>query len=290
MFVVLTIMIITTIRIYKHTNKDKVNKIYFQQKQNKQVNKDFSLTALGESLKSKNYEGKLVTVLTTFVPHGELNDKNRYRHLTQLNFLQTTMFTNFKAKIKFVVFTNCSYWKEKIQQMYPHVATQNIIIRNPFSTPLLKDMISAAMALSNTPFYMFTNADNLYDSTLLRTINRTLGAIRATQLRTKILIIGHRFNTVAREVIRNEEAVEGLMKVAQKSKPFAKDYAIVTRDSFDWSVFPDMMVGRQFFDSYLVDYAFHNEIQLLDATATIRLVHQEFKRGYSTGKHICIYK
>ena len=243
-------------------------------------------SSLKVSLLDNEQHGKLITLFVTFVDNsGEnLNEAESYRRLAQMNFLQTSNFPNLKAKVFFVIYTNSSYWLEVIATKYPHVHTLPLRQRAPFNVPLIKDLVMQTMEKSNTPFYMYANADNIYDSSLIRTVTAILNAMQFGLLRSKLLVIGHRSNVVPKRMIQDENEVAELKKIAQPNKPFAKDYIIFTSDTFDWVSFPDLLIARQFWDSYIVDYAFHNEIQVIDATATISLVHQTFQLGYSTGK------
>ncbi|KAI6654963.1 hypothetical protein LOD99_2841 [Oopsacas minuta] len=143
-------------------------------------------------------------------------------------------------------------------------------------------MALGAMDTYDTPFYMFANADNLYDNSLISTTTTIFDAIKSGEMSTKVLIIGHRFNVKTNDRIGTEIEIKKLKQISETNKPFAKDYAIFTRDTYDWAGFPDMLVARRFFDSFMVDFAFHNEIQMVDATATIPLVHQVKQLGYST--------
>ena len=246
------------------------------------------MSTLKFSLLNNEVNGKLITLFVTFVDvSGEdIGERESYRRLAQMNFLQTSNFPELQAKINFVIYTKCAYWLEIIGAKYSHVYTLPEIIRAPFKVPLLKDLTVEVMETFNTPFYMYANADNIYDTTLIQTMSAVLNAMQFGVLRSKLLVIGHRFNVVPDRMIKDEIEVTELKKIAQPNKPFAKDYTIFTRDSFDWTAFPDLLIGRQFLDSYMVDYAFHNEIEVIDATTTIPLVHQAFKMGYSTGKNI----
>ena len=250
-------------------------------------------SALYLSLLNNGVHGKLITLFVTFadVSGESSNEGESYRRLAQMNFLQTSNFPELKAKVNFVIYTDCSFWLEVIDAKYPHVYTLPPILRAPFKVPLLKDMAMGVMERFNSPFYMYANADNIYDTTLVQTVSTILKVMQFGLLKSKILVIGHRFNVKPNKIIQDEKEVAQLKQIAQPNKPFAKDYTIFTIDSFDWVSFPDLMIARQFLDSYMVDYAFHNEIQIIDGTATISLVHQVKELGYSTGKNIyCIIR
>ena len=240
--------------------------------------------ALKTILLTQNYKGKLLTQFTTFIDVVDgANKEDNYRRITQTNYLQTTTFTQPKAQTNYIVYTNCEYWIELIHTEYQHVYVHPLRLAPPFNTPLLKHMVIDTMDEFDTPFYMFVNSDNLYDSSLTTTITTILSAIQSGVMSQKLLVIGHRSNVEISEKIGTETEVKSLKEVSTANKPFAKDYSVFTRESYDWDGFPDLMVGRQFFDSYLVDYAFHNEIQVVDGTATIPLVHQVKRMGFSTG-------
>ena len=50
----------------------------------------------------------------------------------------------------------------------------------------------------------------------------------------------------------------------------------------DWSTLPPYVIGRRAYDNALVDWAFHNAV-LVDATETIKAVHQTLADGNSAG-------
>ena len=240
--------------------------------------------ALKSILLTLNYRGKLLTQFTTFIDVTDgTNKEESYRRITQTNYLQTTTFPQSKAQTNYIIFTDCEYWINLVQTEYQHIHILPLRLVPPFQTPLLKHMVIDTMDTFDTPFYMFVNSDNLYDSSLATTITTILNAIQSGVMSQKLLMIGHRSNVEISEKIQTETEVKDLKEISEANKPFAKDYSIFTRESYDWEAFPDLLVGRQFFDSYLVDYAFHNEIQIIDGTATIPLVHQVKRLGFSTG-------
>ena len=244
--------------------------------------------ALKSILLTKSYKGKLLTQFTTFIDVTDgTNEEDSYRRITQTNYLQTTTFPQAKAQTNYIIYTNCKYWINLIQTDYQHVHILPLRLVHHSQPPLLKHMVIDTMDTFDTPFYMYANSDNLYDSSLTTTITTILNNIQSGAMRQKLLLIGHRSNVKISKKIRSETEVKELKEISQANKPFAKDYAIFTRESYDWNAFPDLMIGRQFFDSYLVDYAFHNEIQTVDVTATIPLVHQVKRLGFSTGR--CLY-
>lgn len=230
---------------------------------------------------------KLVTLCTTFVdiltehsPH-----EMSYRYTVQRNFLSTTQFDAFREHINFIVYTDSKFWSDLISLNYPTVNVLSIPQPNQFTAPLLKSLLITSMQVSDTYFYMFANGDNLYDYTLLSTLIGVREYINSHSLRSSVMIIGHRFDLPYKEVVKNENQIETLMSLAVIHMPIAKDYFIVTKDTLDWYTFPDFIIGRPWFDNFLVEFSFHNEIELIDATETINLIHQIKMHGYWSSMH-----
>ena len=223
-------------------------------------------------------EKKILTIATTFEDIKNSTEDN-YRLFVQYNFLISTQFRSLRNRVNFVIFTDSAHLRNFIQQKYPHLIVFKEPKSNPFSVLMLKHIFITIMSKFRTPFYMYTNGDLLYDETLIQTVEHIDTLLEMRLLRHKLLIIGRRLNRVLTHYVRGEEEIAML---AKKSKLFikeAQDYFIVTRETINWRSFPEYLVGRSGYDNALVQFAFRNEIELIDATQTIRALHQSNVRG-----------
>ena len=230
---------------------------------------------------------KLLTLSTTFVDisNKSPNEETTYRYNAQLNFLKTTQFQSFKSYVNFIVFTNDPVWINLVQTEYESVKVLPIPSLTQSTPPLTRDIFLNTIQAYNTPFYMYANGDNLYDSSLIETINGVMKAVKSGKIRSKLLIVGQRFDLDYKGTIQHEYDIQDLHVKSKKHPPVAKDYFIVTKDTFEWENFPDFYIGRRWFDSYIVQSAFFNEVELIDATLTIRMIHQVKRDGYWSSMH-----
>ena len=116
---------------------------------------------------------KLLTLSTTFVDisNKSPNEETTYRYNAQLNFLKTTQFQSFKSYVNFIVFTNDPVWINLVQTEYESVKVLPIpSLTQSTPPPLTRDIFLNTIQAYNTPFYMYANGDNLYDSSLIETI------------------------------------------------------------------------------------------------------------------------
>ena len=108
----------------------------------------------------------------------------------------------------------------------------------------------------------------------LQTLVRVKQAWLNGLIRQKILIVGQRNNIVIQGAIENETTFKKYFKKSSFADHNAEDYFIVTKDSFEWLLYPEVLVGRRAYDNMIVDFSVHNELVMIDATSTIRAIHQ----------------
>ncbi|KAI6655051.1 hypothetical protein LOD99_2340 [Oopsacas minuta] len=225
---------------------------------------------------------EIVTIFTTFVDSTDLHN-SQYRSLVQLNFLRMTNYECFQDKINFIVFTQSKDTKLFIEKEYPHILVLYTPLRGNFTSPMLKDLFRMSLIAKRSFFFMFANADNLYDSSLIKTLSAVRRAWLSGQIRQKLIIYGQRNNIVINNGIFHEDQ---FLEYFQKSISFseaAQDYFIVTRDSIEWELYPEVIVGRRAFDNMLVDFGVRSELESIDASISIRLLHQTEKNtNYSS--------
>lgn len=223
---------------------------------------------------------KLLTVATCFL---DINGQNNadYRWMVQRNFLTMANFTFFRKHAYFVILTNSQAMTEYILSKYPHIAVYREPRLGPFFSPMLKESFKVTMRLFDTPFYMFTNGDILFDQTLINALNIVYDLLLSTTLRYKLLITGTRTNFRISDdahLIDERQIPEWIMR----GKLFitcSQDYFIVTKDTADWDTYPEYIVGRMGYDNVFLNYAFYNEVELIDATSYINALHQSRDEG-----------
>ena len=221
---------------------------------------------------------KLLTITTTFEDLENSTD-DAYRQFVQYNFLKSTQFNIFLENVNFVVYTNSQRMTEYISKYYPNIIRREEPKSDVFSVSMLKRLYQDAISGINSHFYMYTNGDILYDRSLINTVMYIKQLLEVRLLRNKILIVGRRRNKVLTEYVEREQDVEVLASTGDLFIKDAQDYFIVTRDSINWNTFPEYLVGRRGYDNAMVDFAFRNEFELIDATNTITALHQSNVKG-----------
>ena len=218
-------------------------------------------------------EDEFVTLFTTFVDPTDRDNFN-YRQKVQLNFLKMSTYKCFQNKVKFVVFTRSQQTKESITKYYPHISVLHTPLRGNFNTPMLKDLFLLAMEKKQSFFYMFANADNLYDSSLMKTLSAVRRSWLSGFIRQKLIIYGQRNNVVVYDEILDEVEFSRYFMESNPFTSFAQDYFIVTKDSIEWDLYPEVLIGRTAYDNYLVDFSVRSELESVDASSSIHLLHQ----------------
>ena len=226
---------------------------------------------ISEGIVEKNE--KLVTIFTTFVDDTNLHN-SQYRLMAQSNFLRMTNFKCFRDKVNFIIFTKSLQTKLFISREYSQITVLPTPLRSNFTSPMLKDLFRMTMHTKHSFFFMFANADNIYDSSLLDTLLAVRRAWAAGLIRQKLIVFGQRNNIVVNEAISNENIFLEYFKRSVPFKDIAQDYFIVTRDSIEWDLYPEVLIGRRAYDNMLVDISVRNEFDTIDATSSTRLLHQ----------------
>ena len=214
----------------------------------------------------------LLTVHTSFVD----NPVHTYRHFVQSNFLRMSNFSCFRGLVKFVVLTNSEKTTALINNHYPNVIAHPTPIYPVFNAPSFKDTHRIAMKLSKSFFYMQANGCNLYGNSLVLTLKAIKEAWMKGLIRQKIIIYGKRHNVVVDRKVENEFQVMGYFKKAVQFRHDAQDYAILTKETIEFDLFSEVLMGRARSDNAMVDFGVHNEIESFDASNSIHLVHQSF--------------
>ena len=70
---------------------------------------------------------------------------------------------------------------------------------------------------------MYANGDNLYDFSLIHTINGVMSAVKSGTIRSKLLIVGQRFDLDYKGTIQQEYEIGNLHVRSKIHPPVAKD-------------------------------------------------------------------
>lgn len=150
-------------------------------------------------------------------------------------------------------------------QHEPHIPA------NEYGTPLISEAFMLARRLSNRPYLMYSNADMLYDRSLL-------AALASVANYPAFLLSGQRWDHEIREDLVAADAATWEKLFAQRAArgqlrgPAAMDFFIFPR-LFDVGM-PGFAVGRVGWDSWMVWKCRQDRVPVIDATADIAALHQ----------------
>ncbi len=159
-------------------------------------------------------------------------------------------------------------------------------VRTRSGIPVLKDMFKVVASKHRSPFLGFANADDLFGASLILTLLQ-LSCSHYDVIHDRVsLIVGRRRNIDERHVGSDVSgmAVDRKGKSMRQFHGLAQDYFIVSRHSgFCWENVPDFVVGRYGYDNWLITMAQQWNVTLVDASATITVLHQVGKDGFKSG-------
>ncbi|GAB1597433.1 uncharacterized protein LOC115213164 [Argonauta hians] len=151
------------------------------------------------------------------------------------------------------------------------------------NVPVLKSMMLDAIKMfRNSTFYGFANSDIVFDEGLVK----TLQSINKTKIReSPLLIIGQRTNvnfTDGRTINRLQNVSE-IAKTGSLMEGIAIDY-FITNNRFPWHLIPDLVIGRVYYDNWIVYFTVTLNATVIDATHTVLAVHQTTEDGNEAGR------
>ena len=101
------------------------------------------------------------------------------------------------------------------------------------------------------------------------------------------MVVGRRTNVLLDNNTHLLYQPEHVTKVArQRGKLFqisAEDYFFIAFNDFPWHRVPDVVIGRIAYDNFLVGLAIHDDVTVVDATATLLAFHQTGSDGEKAG-------
>lgn len=237
----------------------------------------------------------------TYFKKELIQDINRVKRLRTFEFETkpstslVTLFTSFDVRLEnqFVYSNMVKNWASLGSGikpvLYSNGEVENSMLGSskwevhpvPFmrcGSPVLRNLFQKTMSLYNSTLYGYANADILFNDAL----SKTLAEVVKSDLFKKgpILITGRRleFNMSAAGVahIDSFKLVEKLAKKTTLSHGMAGDI-LITNKLFLWNHVPDLAIGREIIDNWLIWYARAIGAKVIDITGTVIALHQTTK-------------
>ncbi|KAK3085019.1 hypothetical protein FSP39_022943 [Pinctada imbricata] len=152
--------------------------------------------------------------------------------------------------------------------------------------PILKNMFLDAMKEVSSLFYAYSNGDILFTNQLIESLKAILVS-RFVNLSNPVMVVGRRTNVI--DITRKEASSwDNITNTANaRGKLFiadAEDFFITTK-VYPWKEVPDLIIGRNAYDNWLVLNSRKRKFTTIDITATSYAVHQTTKAGNFEGHH-----
>ena len=147
--------------------------------------------------------------------------------------------------------------------------------------PTIRHMFLDVIDSYNSTFYMYANADMLFDESLVNTLHKLETEVDLEQVNHRVLVIGKRRNYVMSvgERFHSIPEVTAASYNAPLFTQWAMDYFITTDHSFQWQDIPDFVVGRIRYDNWLLAHAIESGVVAVDATSSLVALHQSGVEG-----------
>lgn len=167
--------------------------------------------------------------------------------------------------------------------VYPYNET------NEYGTPFLKPIYKKALEDFNAYFYAYCNGDILFSEGLPKTLQ---SAVKHINKLNTTMIVGRRWDyelntnisVYKDDPLWKPEKVSSLAnaKFSNIHGYYAKDYFFMTKD-YPWRQITNVVVGRIYYDNYLVLASIHLNVTTIDATDTILALHETGEDGIHAG-------
>ncbi|KAK8813242.1 hypothetical protein WA158_002834 [Blastocystis sp. Blastoise] len=198
-----------------------------------------------------------------------------------------------RIDVKFLLFTNSKHWIKRAKKY--HIEYSTNFTTNEYGTPFFFPMLEYIESHYISSFYGFLNGDILLHGNIVNILDTVLQDIQTGKLYPQIMITGRRNN---KEIditdnigTTNEEINQFIQQSVYKNEqfiPVSQDYFIFTKGTFDYpNMFP-VVIGRNDYDNYLVDYCYHrnDSISLIDGSNAIIALHQTESHGNFAGERV----
>jgi hypothetical protein len=152
------------------------------------------------------------------------------------------------------------------------------IQRNEFGTPLLNDLLRRAKEVTSTPLLGYINSDII----LLQEFQEAVATIHTRMPR--FLGVTHRWEIDLRSELDFEQQprlVLSMLPRGASGHHTAIDAFVFNRDMYN--DVPPLVIGRAWFDQWLIKDARHRKIPVVDLTRVARAIHQQHEYGHISG-------
>jgi hypothetical protein len=152
--------------------------------------------------------------------------------------------------------------------------------RNEQGTPLVSSIFAQARGFDQTPYLAYVNADILLFTDLL-------DATRTTSDRgTPFLIVGQRWDLDLADPLELEPGWQGRLRQRTLEKgrlhpAGGSDYFVFPRECYE--DVPPFAIGRAGWDNWMIYHARREGWPVVDATASVLIVHQSHDYGHLPG-------
>jgi len=152
--------------------------------------------------------------------------------------------------------------------------------RNPEGTPLLSSLFSKAREANASSILAFANADILFFDDFL------ISAKQIHALAREYLVVGQRWDLQVNTPLDfspnwQERVLAQCDQTGKLHKPTGSDYFIYPRRCFP--TIPDFAIGRGGWDNWMLYQARSQGWKLIDATSSIRVIHQDHDYAHLPG-------
>ena len=221
---------------------------------------------------TRNTTYTLLTIFTTF----KLRESKSEIYLNTI-----TLWAQLGPDVRILLYVDeedCSPWMVLLVQSYGW-QIRVVPKRHPIALiPIVRYMFIDAIMTYNSTFFMYANADILFDRTLLDTIHKIEPFVAA---QPRILMVGKRCNY---DMLPGQRfyQLSDVTFAARAGIPFtewAMDYFLTTAHGYPWRTVPDFVVGRIRYDNWLLAHALENGLVTIDATSSLLALHQSGVEG-----------
>lgn len=229
---------------------------------------------------STGIERNDVSTLTIFTSFPYLKNKLN----VNLNSLRNWKHLDHSPQL--VLFTNDR--KVALTGFDTHWNVQNVKEDPVTKVPALRTMFVESMNLYDTSFYMYANADIVFDLYIVDVLSSIEKFLKSKNLQNKpVLIVGQRTNfNVSSINMAAPEAWRDIMfrsyRVYTRFHTDAIDYFITNR-AFPWDEVLPLVIGRVGYDNWIIAYARFRGFITIDASAAISAIHQTTNIGNFEG-------
>lgn len=155
--------------------------------------------------------------------------------------------------------------------------------RNEFKMSIFSDVLERASKAASFPLIAYVNTDIILFQDFLDGIKKAMGNF------DNFLLVGRRRDLDVKEEIDFEDSGweaklrDRLKKEGELHHPAAIDYVVIPRELCSRLELPPFIVGRPYWDVWLLYRAKKLGIPIIDGTEIINAVHQNHYRKYGIG-------